>query len=414
MRCSLPPIGLGREEIFTRMKGFAAGDIDWRRGRVPLYVFKASDDIATIGLDAYVEFFTENGLGGKRAFHGLKRMEDEIVAIGLSLFHAPDGAAGYLTTGGTESIIAAVKACRDSIRQNEGSAHRRGNIVMPYSAHPAFTKAARLMDLEIRRVPVGADFRADVPAIAKAIDAETMMLVGSAPCFPYGTMDPIEALGRLAQERRVWLHVDACVGGYLAPFVARAGHPVPPFDFALPGVASLSADLHKFGFCPKPASTVFYRSEAQAAFQPFEVDDWPGGRFTTATLVGTRPGGAIAGAWATLHAMGEKGYVDTARAIMEVVARYRRGIEAIGLSIVGSPELSILCFTSQHVDMLAVGEAMAQRGWLPGLVREPRAMHLMLSMLHEPACDDYLRDLRECVAHVNDRHQSAVASAANY
>lgn len=152
MRYSLPSDGHSREEIFARMTAYASGDLDWRRGRVPLYVFKANDSIAAIGRDAYVEFFTENGLGAKRAFHGLKRMEDEILAIGLSLFHAPDDAAGYFTTGGSESIIAVVKAARDWTRRLNGSQDGPFNIVMPHSAHPAFTKAARLMDIEARRV----------------------------------------------------------------------------------------------------------------------------------------------------------------------------------------------------------------------------------------------------------------------
>jgi glutamate/tyrosine decarboxylase-like PLP-dependent enzyme len=327
-------------------------------------------------------------------------MEDEIVAMGLSLFHAPDDAAGFFTTGGSESIIAAVLACRDYVRTQTGRKELRGNLVVPKSAHPAFTKAARLMDLELRRVPVAANYRADVTAMARAIDADTILLVGSAPCFSYGTIDGIADLGRLAQERGLWLHVDACVGGYLAPFAAKAGYPVPPFDFAVPGVMSMSADLHKFGFCPKPASTVFYRSADRAACQPFEMSDWPGGTFSTATLVGTRPGGAIAGAWATLQGMGEQGYVDTARQIMELVAAYRRGIEGIGLDVIGEPDLSILCFTSREVDMLRVGEVMGARGWLPGLVRDPHAMHLMLSMLHAPVREDYLRDLSDALAQV--------------
>jgi glutamate/tyrosine decarboxylase-like PLP-dependent enzyme len=337
--------------------------------------------------------------------------------MGLSLFHAPDDGAGFFTTGGSESIISAVLACRDYGRaashpataatsgmasgppkRQSAGAGTCGNIVLPYSAHPAFSKAARLMDIELRRIPVGPDYRADVTAMAHAIDADTMMLVGSAPCFSYGTIDPIAGLGRLAQERGLWLHVDACVGGYIAPFAAKAGYAIPAFDFAVPGVTSISADLHKFGFCPKPASTVFYRSADRAACQPFEMDDWPGGKFATATLVGTRPGGAVAGAWATLQGMGEQGYMATARQIMELAKAYRRGIEQIGLTVLGEPDLSILCFTSSEVDMLRVGEVMATRGWLPGLVREPHAMHLMLSMLHAPAIEDYLRDLRDAVA----------------
>src|SRR5260221_4463141 len=317
MRTTLPAVGLSRDEIFARMNALSASDIDWRRGRVPLYVFKANDEIAALGRDAFLEFFTENALGGKRAFHGLKKMEDDIVAMGLSLFHAPDDAMGFFTTGGSESIISAVLACRDYGRREAARADKRGNIVLPYSAHPAFTKAARLMDIELRRVPTAANYRADAAAMAHAIDANTMMLVGSAPCFSYGTIDPIADLGRLAQERGLWLHVDACVGGYIAPFAAKAGFPIPAFDFAVPGVTSITADLHKFGFCPKPASTVFYRSANQAACQPFEMDDWPGGKFATATLVGPRPGGAIAGAWAALQFMGARRYVAPARRSIE-------------------------------------------------------------------------------------------------
>ena len=414
MRATLPAAGLSREVIFRRMRELSADDVDWRRGRSPLYVFKGDDETGAIGRDAFFEFFTENALGGKRAFHGLKRMEDEVVAMGLSLLQAPEGAAGYFTTGGSESIVTAVKTCRDFVRHARGRPGLRGNIVLPASAHPAFTKAGLLMDLELRRVRLGPDFRADVEAMAQAIDDDTMMLVGSAPSFPYGTIDPIGALGRLAAERDLWLHVDACVGGYLAPFVAKTGRAVTPFDFAVPGVQSISADLHKFGFCPKPASTVFYRTAEQAAFQPFEMEDWPSGKFVTATIAGTRPGGAIAGAWATLHAMGEQGYVDTARRIMALVDDYRAGIEAIGLSIVGVPELSILCFTSDAVDMLRVGEHMAARGWLPGLVRAPRSMHLMLSMLHEPALRDYLDDLRACVAQARAEGSAAQAATVTY
>lgn len=408
MRPELPAAGWTRDDIFRRMRALAAGDIDWRSGRTPLYVFKATDEVAAIGRDAFVEFFTENALGGKRAFHGLKQMEDEVVAMGLSLMNAPADAAGYFTTGGSESIVTALKTCRDWTRRARGKPRLTGNIVLPQSAHPAFTKASQLMDIELRRIPLTPRYRADVAAMAAAIDDDTIALVGSAPSFPYGAIDPIAELSELALARNLWLHVDACVGGYIAPFVARAGHSIPAFDFSLPGVTSISADLHKFGFCPKPASTVFYRSAAQAALQPFEIDDWPSGKFVTATIAGTRPGGAVAGAWAVLHALGEAGYVDIARRIMAMVAAYRRGIEAIGLRVVGDPELSILCFTSDDVDMLKVAGRMGTRGWLPGVVREPHSMHLMLSLVHEPALHDYLRDLRECVGEVRG---GAVAGA---
>jgi glutamate/tyrosine decarboxylase-like PLP-dependent enzyme len=414
MRNALPRAGLARDEILARMESYVVGDVDWRRGRVPLYVFKANEDIGALGRDAFFRFFSENGLGAKRAFKGLKRMEDEIVAMGLSLLNAPDDAAGTFTTGGSESIIAIVKAARDWLRAESGRPDRRFNIVLPYSAHPAFTKAAMLMDIELRRVPLAANYRADVERMAQATDPDTLMLVGSAPCFPYGTIDPISALSDLAIEKKLWLHVDACVGGYLAPFVAKAGFPVPAWDFSVPGVTSISADLHKFEFCPKPASTTFYRSAKHAAFQFFECGDWPGGVYNTATIVGTRPGGAIAGAWATLQGLGEAGYTETARQIMGVVAQYRRGVEALGLRVLGNPELSILCFTADDVDMMDVGAAMAERGWLPGHTREPRSMHMMLSMLHAPAVDDYLADLKASLAQVRASKSTGAKLDATY
>jgi glutamate/tyrosine decarboxylase-like PLP-dependent enzyme len=375
-------------------------DIDWRNGRSGLYMFKATDDVLAVGGDAFMEFFNENTLGARRAFGSVRQMEEDVVAMGLSVFHAPSGGAGFMTTGGSESIVLAVKACRNWVRRKSGRSDHRGNIVVPYSVHPSFSKAAQLMDIDLRRISLADNYRADVMAMARAMDRNTIMLVGSAPCFSYGTFDPIVELAALARERDVWLHVDACIGGYLAPFVKELGYPVPAFDFEIPGVTSISADLHKFAYCPKPASTVFYCDGDRAACQPFETEDWPSGRFMTATIAGTRPAGGVAGAWATMNYLGRKGYLDNARDLMNLVAAYKTGIEAIGLEILGRPDLSILTFVSDEVDMHRVAEVMVARGWLPGLVREPKAMHLLISMLHAPAREDYLRDLGSAVAEV--------------
>ncbi len=228
--------------------------------------------------------------------------------MGLDLFHAPEGAVGNMTSGGHREHR---HGGQDVPRLEPDRARRalvRGNIVAPETVHPAFDKAATLMDLAVKRVPVGVDHRADVAAMAAAIDADTIMLVGSAPGFSFGVIDPMADLSRLALEHGLWLHCDACVGGWLAPFAAEIGRAIPQFDFALPGVCSLSADLHKFGFCPKPASTIFYRSAALQAFQEMAFDGWPSGRFATQTLVGTRAGGAVAASWAVLRYLGREGY----------------------------------------------------------------------------------------------------------
>lgn len=401
MRTSLPERGLSRQEVFEHLRALKRRDVDWSAGRAPLYVFKADDDVGAVGRDAFVEYFNENALGARRAFASIRQLEEDVVGVGLSLLNAPSEAAGFFTTGGTESILCAVKACRNAARAQRGANARGFNIVLPETGHPAFTKAGDLMDIALRRIPAGADLRADVAAMEAATDADTIMIVGSAPCFPYGVIDPIESMSALALRRGLWLHVDACVGGYLAPFVAALGVPLPLWDFAVPGVSSISADLHKFGYCPKPSSTVFYRSAELAKHQPFEYDVWPSGLYSTATIVGTRPGGGPASAWATLNYLGRDGYLRVTRRLLELVARYRAGIEAIpGLRINGAPHLSILSFTHDTADMHQVGERMRARGWLPGLVKKPRSMHLMLSLIHEPACEAYLADLRASVDEV--------------
>ena len=268
------------------------------------------------------------------------------------------------------------------------------------------------MDLEVRRVPVAADLRADVSALEDAIDQNTIMLVGSAPAFPYGVIDPIVDIGRLAQNKDIWLHVDACVGGYLAPFVKRIGRAVPDFDFSVPGVSSLSADLHKFGFTPKPASTVFYRGADQAKHHSFDFSDWPNGRFLTSTITGTRPAGGVAGAWATFQFLGVEGYCSIARELMAFVDAYKNGVAAIpGLSVLGKPHLSIVAFGSDEFDIFRVAEILGEKGWLPGLVQKPRGIHRMMSMIHVPSGDHYLSDLRDAVETVRHDGQRARIAA---
>ncbi|MFT8243573.1 pyridoxal phosphate-dependent decarboxylase family protein [Roseomonas sp. BN140053] len=409
MDTRFPEGGRPRAEIDAALDAMAAGDVDWRGGRVPLYVFGATAEVGEVGRDAFMRFFTENALGAKRAFTSLRRMEEEVVAMALDLFHGPEGAVGGMTSGGTESILLAVKACRDGARARRGDPAHRGNLVLPVSAHPAFDKAAALMDLPVRRIPVRADLRADVAAMAGAIDADTILLVGSVPCFPYGVVDPLPELSELALSRDLWLHVDACVGGYFAPFARELGRPIPEFDFALPGVASISADLHKFGFCPKPASTVFFRDAARAAGRGFDLDVWPNGRFATATFVGTRPGGGVAGAWAVLNFLGREGYRALAARLLAMRDDYVAGIRAIpGMRVFGEPDLSILAFGAEALDMGAVAAGMEARGWVPGLVREPPGLHIMMSLLHEPVRERYLGDLREAAAEAAPAQGAAV------
>jgi len=389
MRNALPEKGVAWPELEARLKTRAAHDVNWREGKAAIYVFNAGADVGEVKKAAYAMFSEENGLG-PAAFPSLAQMEREVVDFGLSLLNAPEGAAGAMTSGGTDSILMAMKAARDHARAQG----RAGpfNIVIPYSAHPAFDKGALLMDIEVRRAPLK-DYLADPVATEAALDAGTIMIVGSAPCFPFGLIDPIEALGALAAREDVWLHVDACVGGYLAPFVRMNGADLPAFDFSVAGVSSMSADLHKYGYAAKGASTVFFRTEALKAHMPFDAGPWPLGRMITPTLAGTRPGGAIAAAWAVMHFLGVEGYRAKQKMVTEARARIEAGVRALGFAVCGAPALAILAFAHPDADTFALLGKLQRRGWVTGALLEPKALHLMLTPIHLTAGERYLSDL---------------------
>jgi glutamate/tyrosine decarboxylase-like PLP-dependent enzyme len=376
-------------------------DVDWRRGRTAVYVFNAGEDVLRVAREAYALYQSENALG-PAAFPSLARMEKDVVCVGLGLLNAPDGACGDMTSGGSESIFLAVKTCRDQARARGVDTAGR-EILAAQSAHPAFDKAAHYLGLRVVRVPVGDDFRADPGAMEAAVSDRTLMLVGSAPCFPYGVVDPIDAMGELAAKRDLWLHVDACVGGYFAPFARMNGVALPAFDFSVPAVRSISADLHKYGYAAKGASTVFHRSEEQRAFQLFSFDDWPAGGMTTPTAAGTRPGGAVAAAWAVLHYLGVEGYRAKARTVTDTREKLMREIRSIeGLRTYGDPQLGLFIYGSDDLDPFAIWARLAKRGWFTGLVTQPRGIHLMLSPAHAEVADEYLEDLRTAVREVRD------------
>lgn len=410
-RGPLPERGLSWDDIKSEMASLAESDFDWRAGRLAVYVFDAGEDVRAVARDAYAMFISENGLG-PAAFPSLRRMEEDVVGFGLSLLNAPDGACGNMTSGGTESILLAVKTCRDYWRaQGEP---QRTEIVAPYSVHPAFNKAAEYFDVTVKRTPVLDDFTADTDAMAAAIGDKTMMVVGSAPCFPFGVIDEIEALSNLALEHGVWLHVDACVGGYFAPFVRMNGVNLPPFDFALPGVRSMSADLHKYGYAAKGASTVFYRSEDLREHQLFKFGDWPTGEMATATIPGTRPGGSIAAAWAVMRYLGQEGYREKARIVTDTRRKYEQGLEAIGgFRFWGNHQLGLLAFGSDEFDMFAVAEGMRDRGWMSAGLKNPKGMHLMLSPGHANVVEEYLADMAATVAEVRSGERVAVAGGGS-
>jgi len=257
----------------------------------------------------------------------------------------------------------------------------------------------------VRRIPVRRDgsYEADVDAMIAACDADTIMMVGSAPNFPHGIIDPIEALSAAALKQDVWLHVDACVGGYFAPFARMNGVPVPAFDFELPGVQSMSADLHKYGYAAKGASTVLFRSEALYAHMPFDMKEWSGAPMKTPTLAGTRPGGAISAAWAVMTHLGVEGYKRLQGQVCDTRARVEEGVKRLGFEVLGNPMLGLIAFRHPDHHAFAIYGEIYRRGWFTSVTKEPPSLHLMLSPKHADFIDDYLDDLAESL--------DAVASA---
>lgn len=396
----MPQKGRAWDEVRAEMIERGGGDAQWRDGRTAVYVFNAGEGIAKIQHEAYGLYMSENGLG-PLAFPSLAQMEKEVIAMGLGLLHGPEGATGAMTSGGTDSITMAIKTARDYARaadQLTGPA----NIVLSQSAHLAFDKASHLMDIEIRRIPFRNDgtFQADIAAMQAACDTSTIMLVGSAPSFPHGIIDPIEELGELATQKDIWLHVDACVGGYFAPFARMNGVPVPPFDFEVPAVHSMSADLHKYGYCAKGASTVLFRSEDLYQHMPFELSSWAGAPMKTPTLAGTRPGGAISAAWGVMNTLGVEGYKEKQGLVCATRERMEAGVKRLGFEVLGNPMLGLMAFAHPDAHAFAIYGELYRRGWFTSVTREPPSLHLMLSPKHSEVADEYLSDLEASLAAV--------------
>lgn len=416
-RASLPERGLQGFEVLGAIERTKIADYDWKAGRLPLYVYWRGEEAHRVSRDAYMAYFVENGMG-KRAFPSVQTLERDVVDMALNLLGAPGKAGGSFTTGGTESIFQAVKSARDFARdQGRLPVGTKGTIVVPRSAHPAFNKAAKYLDLREVRIPLGPDLRVDLGALSQAIDKTTVLIVGSAPNFPHGVFDDIASLSAIAMARDIWLHVDACVGGMLAPFMRQIGESIPPFDFELPGVTTLSVDLHKYGYAAKGASLVLYRDGARLRYQRYEFDDWPRGFYGTDSFLGTRSGGPVASAWAVMNYLGIAGYTEGARVIRDLRKELVSGIKSIaGLTVLEQSTLSFVLYLSEDpsLDINAVAEGMSSRGWFIGRSVDPSAIHLMLNPVHAHVLDKYLVDLREVVADVRQSGATGTLDANTY
>jgi sphinganine-1-phosphate aldolase len=395
-RVALPAHGRPSAELLAEVRDERTGDLDWRRGKAFSLVYNTDDpELEELQHQIASEFLHENALNPFR-YATLLRMEGEVIDMATSLVGA---GAGSLSSGGTESIFLAVQTARDEARAR---GVLQPELVCAITAHPAFAKACKYLDVDFRPQPTGPDGRADPAAFAEAITDRTALVVASAPCYPFGVIDPVTDIAALAAERGVLCHVDACLGGYLLPFWERLGEEVPPWDFRVPGVTSMSADIHKYGYCFKGVSTVMYRDQDLYRRQIFMYDSWPGGLYASSSSAGTRPGSPIAAAWATMTHLGEDGYLRLASRVREATRGFQAAIRSIdGLRITSNPDMSVWEFGSdpeaqEPADIAAVAAVMDERGW--NLDSQQGGLHLMMSPGHDRVIDAFASDLADAVA----------------
>ncbi len=396
----IPRRGLPRDELFARLESFRRDDMPWRNGRTWAYVYDPGAEAEEVIKRAYTMYLTENALD-PTVFPSALRLENEIVAMAASHLGGDGNVVGSFTSGGTESILLAVKAARDHTRAHRPEI-REPQMILPVTAHASFHKAAHYLGIERVLVPVDPQtFRADPQAVRRAIGPRTVLLVGSAVSYAHGVVDPIRALGELAQEHGLLLHVDACMGGFLLPYFRRLGTPVPDFDLSVPGVTSISMDLHKYAFAAKGASTVLYRSAELRRHQIWAGAHWTGYTVINPTMQSTKSVGPLAAAWAVLHFFGDDGYLELARRMLDATRRVCAGIEAIpGLRLLGRPDMNLVAFTSDELSVFHLIDEMRERGWYVqpqlGFDGSKENIHLSINPASEGWVDDLLADLRTC------------------
>jgi sphinganine-1-phosphate aldolase len=409
---TLPKDGWDDEKILAELgKLENMKHTKWEDGRVSGAVYHGGQALLDLQTQAFRKFAVSNPIHPD-AFPAVRKMEAEVVAMVLSLFNAPDDAAGVTTSGGTESIIMAVLSARQKAYAERGVTEPE--IILPSTAHTAFRKAAMYFNIKMHLVQCPKpSYKVHIASVARLINPNTILLVGSAPNFPHGIMDDIPALSRLAVGRKLPLHVDCCLGSFLVPFLARAGFPSEPFDFRLAGVTSISCDTHKYGFAPKGNSTVLYRTQALRAYQYFISPDWSGGVYASPSIAGSRPGALIAGCWASMMKIGESGYVDACHKIVGAARRFEDTIRddatlKADLKVVGKPLVSVVAFTSSTLDVYAIADSMSSRGWHLNALQDPPAIHVAFTLPVVSAAEKLTQDLIEVTSQIRDEEDQRI------
>jgi glutamate/tyrosine decarboxylase-like PLP-dependent enzyme len=393
------PDSMSDAEVFAELERYASGDLDPHTRRMWGHIYYAGlSDVVEIARRAYTMFMDKTMLDFT-VYPSILRMENDVVAMTASLLNSDDSVVGNFTYGGTESIMLALKAARDYFKKKKGE---NGEVILPSTAHPAFYKSAEFLGLKPVRVGLDDDLKASVEEVKEAVSKKTAMIVGSAPNYPFGVMDDIKALSEIAQDRKIWMHVDACLGGFVLPFFRKLGEKVPDFDFSLEGVSSISADLHKYGYAPRGASVILHRGSELRENHVFVMASWPGYPIVNTAVLSTRSAGTLAASWAVMHYLGEKGYLRLSEMILKAKRKLIKELPSIGLELIGKPEGSVLAFTSE-LNVFRISSIMAEKGWYvqsqPGSkhLNFPKSLHFSVNPGHAEVVDSFVQDMKDAV-----------------
>jgi glutamate/tyrosine decarboxylase-like PLP-dependent enzyme len=414
---SLPTNGINREEILKKMQDLADREKDrWKDGFVSGSVYNGDAEHIEFLNKVYALTSQANPLHSD-IWPSINKYEAEIISMTANMLGATnttDKICGAVSSGGTESILLAMKSYRDRAREEKGIT--KPEMVLPVTAHAAFDKAAHYFNIKMVKVPLKDDLTVDIEKYRAAFTENTVVAIGSAPSFPHGLIDPIEELSEIARSKGVGFHTDGCLGGFILPWAAKLGYNVPKFDFTLPGVTSMSADTHKYGYAAKGTSVVLYRTEELRHYQYFTMADWPGGLYFSPTFAGSRAGALSAACWATMLSMGEDGYLRATKAILETASKIKQGIKEIdGIRLIGDP-LFVIAFDSANLDVYRVLDQMAQKHWSINGLHKPSCLHIAITLRHTMpgVAERFIADLKESVEFVKTNPVSEGGMAPVY
>lgn len=398
----IPDKGKAKDQVLAELAAFGTKDLDTKGGGTWAYVYDHGlADVDEVGKQAYMMYLSQNGLD-PTVYPSLLRLETELASMAASHLGGDEHVVGNFTSGGTESLILAVKTARDWARAKKPHI-KKPEMILPTTAHAAFHKAGKYLGVEIVLVPVDPQtFKADIAATEAAITENTILLVGSAVSYAHGVTDPIAELGQLALKNNILLHVDGCIGGFMLPYYKQLGVEITPFDFSVPGVTSMSMDWHKYAYCPKGASVVLYKNKDLRRYQIFACANWTGYTIINNAIQSSKSGGPMAAAWAVLNHIGQEGYLEITRRTLEATQKIITGVEAIdGLEVMGKPELCLVAFSSDTINVFEVIDEMKLRGWyVQPQLRYPGSkenIHLTVTGVSLERCEAMLADLAQCV-----------------